>query len=277
MRDSDLVEFLQWALPRMKMRWAGFCRVRGQVRKRLARRLSELGLADLEAYKAHLETEAREWERLDCFCRITISRFYRDRALWDHLGDVLLPELSALADRRDDADLRCWSIGCASGEEPYTLAMVWRWKMDAVAKWPPLRILAGDADERLLARARRGVYDASSLRDLPGALRVCFTAEGERFRIDETYREPIAFVCQDVRSELPTEEFHLVLVRNLVFTYYDDSIQRLLQERLAQRLVPGGALVIGIHESLPEQEPALSVRDERLGIYFRVRERGTES
>jgi len=275
MRDADLVEFLQWALPRMKMRWAGYRRVRGQVRKRLARRLSQLGLPDLDAYKARLETQAREWDRLDDLCRITVSRFYRDRALWDHLGEVLLPELSALADRRGDADLRCWSIGCASGEEPYTLALVWQWKMDAVAQRRPLRVLAVDADERLLNRARRGIYDPSSLRDLPGVLRNCFIAEGKRFRIDDAYRDPITFVHQDVRSACPPQEFHLVLVRNLVFTYYDESLQRLLQERLVQRLVPGGALVLGIHESLPVQAPELSVRDESLGIYARVR--GTES
>ncbi len=267
MRDSDCVDFLQWALPRLQMRWAGFRRVRGQVCKRLARRLTELGLSDLDAYRTLLEAGTEEWNRLESLCRITISRFYRDRAVWDCLGDVLLPDLALLARRRGDGELRCWSVGCASGEEPYTLAMVWRRMVGATAARPTLRILATDADEQILDRARRGVYDESSLRDLSIDLRGCFTTEGERFRIDPAYREPIAFVRQDVRVELPAVPFHLVLCRNLVFTYYDESLQRLLLTRLARRLISNGALVIGIHETLPAQEAALSVRDARLGIH----------
>ncbi|NIM62580.1 MAG: chemotaxis protein CheR, partial [Acidobacteria bacterium] len=94
-----------------------------------------------------------EWSRLDSLCRITVSRFYRDRAVWDHLGEVVLPDLARHAGRCGDAELRCWSVGCASGEEPYTLAMI------GAAASVPLRILAGEADEHLLDRARRGVYD----------------------------------------------------------------------------------------------------------------------
>jgi len=268
MRDSDCVEFLQWALPRMQMRWAGFRRVRGQVCKRIARRLAGLGLPGLAAYRSLLETDAGEWIHLDSLCRITISRFYRDRAVWDCLGDVLLPELTMLARQRGDAELRCWSVGCASGEEPYTLAMVWRRGIGATAARPTLRILAGDMDERTLDRARYGVYDESSLRNLPSEMCGCFAAEGERFRIDPAYREPITFVRQDVRVELPEIAFHLVLCRNLVFTYYNESLQRLLLARLARYLIPGGALVIGIHETLPAGEAAASFRDIRLGIHM---------
>ena len=242
--------------------------------KRIARRLTELDLPDLDAYRTLLEASAGEWNHLDSLCRITISRFYRDRAVWNCLGEVLLPDLTTLAERSGNAELRCWSVGCASGEEPYTLALVWRWKIGSAAARLQLRILASESDERLLDRARRGVYDESSLRDLPDELRGCFATEGERYRIEPAYREPIIFVRQDVRRELPTDEFHLVLCRNLIFTYYDESLQRLLLARLAQRLVPGGALVIGIHETLPAQEAGLSARDARLGMYVRTSSSG---
>ena len=96
MKDADCREFLDWALPRLGFRRAGFRRVRGQVRKRLARRLDELGLADLEAYRSRLATDAAEWECLDALCRVTVSRMYRDRAVWDLVADSLLPELARL-------------------------------------------------------------------------------------------------------------------------------------------------------------------------------------
>jgi chemotaxis protein methyltransferase CheR len=79
MSDSQCVVFLQWALPRLRVRWAGFRKVRRQVCRRVWRRARELGLADLVAYRAYLEEHPEEWALLDSMARITISRFYRDR------------------------------------------------------------------------------------------------------------------------------------------------------------------------------------------------------
>ena len=72
MRDSQSVEFLQWALPKLRMRWPGFRKVRKQVWKRIARRLQELGLEDAAAYRGYLEANSSEWSVLDGFCRISI-------------------------------------------------------------------------------------------------------------------------------------------------------------------------------------------------------------
>jgi chemotaxis protein methyltransferase CheR len=111
MTDPELVAFLQWALPRLSLRWAGFRKVRGQVRKRIHRRLRELGLPDLAAYRAHLEREPDEWAQLAAMCRITISRFWRDRGVFDWLTGRL-PELATTG------RLRAWSAGCAGGRAP---------------------------------------------------------------------------------------------------------------------------------------------------------------
>jgi hypothetical protein len=79
MQDAECVALLRWALPRLGLRWPGFRKVRRQVCKRINRRIKELGLADVAAYREHLERVPEEWPRLDALCRITISRFYRDR------------------------------------------------------------------------------------------------------------------------------------------------------------------------------------------------------
>jgi hypothetical protein len=125
MTDADVVAFLQWALPTLRMRWPGFRKVRGQVRKRLARRLRELDLETLRDYEAHLEAHPEEWATLDGFCRITISRFYRDRGVFDTLRDRVLPDLGSIAEARRASVIRAWSAGCASGEEPYSLSLAW--------------------------------------------------------------------------------------------------------------------------------------------------------
>ncbi len=133
-KDADCTEFLQWALPRLGMRWPGFRRVRGQVCKRLRRRMAELGLRDLADYRALLETHPEEWTRLDGLCRISISRFYRDQGVWRTLEREILPRLADRARARGETRLRIWSAGCASGEEPYTLALLFAFSHEGLTE-----------------------------------------------------------------------------------------------------------------------------------------------
>src|SRR6516165_9941978 len=108
MADDSRVAFLKWCLPRLGLRWSGYRKVRGLVGKRLNRRLAELGLADLSAYRTFLIGEPAEWARLEAMCRVPISRFYRDRAVFDAIGGQLLPEAAAAAAARGDNAVKCW-------------------------------------------------------------------------------------------------------------------------------------------------------------------------
>jgi chemotaxis protein methyltransferase CheR len=266
--DAECVAFLQWALPRLRLRWPGFRRVRRQVRKRLARRLRELGLRDLEDYRRVLERRPSEWGALDALCRISVSRFYRDRGVFEGLADAVLPELARAAARRGDA-VRCWSVGCASGEEPYTLKILWETRLAPGFPGIRLRIRASDVDEALLRRAREGRYRESSLRELPAECRPAFRVEGGLYRVRRRYREGIEFHREDVRDALPEGPFHLVLCRNLVLTYFDEALQREVLERLAARMPPGSGLVVGSHETLPPGLPGFAVWAAAPGVYRR--------
>ncbi len=254
MTDRECVELLRWAAPRLRLRWEGFRGVRAQVCKRMGRRVKELGLESGAAYRARLESDEAEWAVLDSFCRITISRFYRDHRVFDVLREELLPALLRDARARGETVFRVWSAGCASGEEPYTVAVLFR--LGLAPAFPELRLelLATDADDALLARARRGCYPPGTLRELPAewaSRAFTLTAEGEQCLAPE-FREDITFRCQDLRSEQPPGPFHLMLCRNVAFTYFAPPLQREVLARLMERLVPGGLLVIGAHESLPE-------------------------
>ena len=252
MRQSECVEFLQWCLPRLRMRWAGFRKVRSQVCKRLARRLSELEFDDLDAYRRYLMLDDEEWTRLDAMCRITISRFYRDRGVFDALETGVLPELAAAAQRYGERAVRVWSCGCASGEEPYSLRIAWDMTRATRPPSMSLEIVATDADPQMLDRARRAVYPRGSIRDLPPPWQErAFTTSGDNVVLRPERRVPISWICQDVRSETPHGRFDLVLCRNLVFTYYDEPLQLEIVHRLADAIRSGGALVVGSHETLP--------------------------
>jgi chemotaxis protein methyltransferase CheR len=252
MRDADCVRFLQWALPRLAMRWSGFRKVRGQVCKRLARRLNELHVQDLAGYRRYLAATPDEWLALDGLCRISISRFYRDRALFAYLRSTVLPALAGQAADCGRSCLSVWSAGCASGEEAYSLALLWA--LELAPAFPALRLdlLATDADPTLVQRAGRACYPHSAVRDLPAAWRQgAFDRCAGQYCLQPAYRKAVRFMVQDLRTAMPEGPCDMVLCRNLVFTYFDEQRQCGLLERLQARIRPGGALVIGSHEKLP--------------------------
>ena len=271
MSDRECVAFLQWALPRLGMRWAGYRRVRRQVCKRIARRLRKLDLPDVDAYRLHLEAQPEEWEVLDGLCRVTVSRFYRDRGVFDCLRDAVLPSLAEAASARGERALRAWLAGCASGEEAYTLKAAWELCLRSRFPELSLRLLATDADANLLARARRGRYGESSLKDFPEAWRgAVFERRDGEFSVRPAFRQGIELQVGDLRGELPEGPFHVILCRNVAFTYFDEPLQRRTAARLAERCVVGGALVIGVHEAIPDGDAAFRPWNAAPGIYRRT-------
>ncbi len=252
MTDQDCVQFLKRSLPKLRMRWNGFRKVRGQVCKRIDRRLHELGLVDTAAYRSFLERNRDEWDVLDSLCRVTISRFYRDREVFRLLEQEVLVRLCEAAMAQGDTDLRCWSIGCASGEEPYTLAILWDLVTGRLFPSMRISILATDADLTMIERAKEGCYAQGSLRNLPPVwTKSAFVRDGDRFCVGSEERRKVNFLEQDIRAEEPEGLFHLILCRNVAFTYFDEELQKEILTRLHEKLHDHGALVAGIHEALP--------------------------
>ena len=133
MDEDECAAFLQWALPRLRLRWAGLRKVRSQVCKRLRRRMDELRLETLEQYRRRLKATPDEWAVIDDLCYITISRLYRDKRVFDFLGGVILPELARTAVLHS-RPVRCWCAGCASGEEVYSLKILYDLEVQSKAK-----------------------------------------------------------------------------------------------------------------------------------------------
>ena len=252
MTDADCVAFLQWALPRLDMRWTGFRKVRGQVCKRVKRRMKELGLEGYPAYRQRLEADPQEWRVLDEFCHITISRFFRDRDVFELLRSSILPDIARRAAREGRA-ARIWSAGCASGEEPYTLKILWDLEVAPSCPGAALTILATDIDGTMLERAREGCYDEHSLHDLPPHfVTQAFDRSADRFCVRPQHRAGLTFLFQDLRMEMPSDLFDLVLNRYVAFTYFAPPLQRQVLRKMLEHLLPLGYLVIGKHERLPE-------------------------
>lgn len=219
---------------------------------------------------AYLSEHPEEWKVLDGLCTVSISRFYRDRAVFDYLGDAVLPILARRATERSERTVRCWSAGCASGEEPYTVSVVWRQRTSLQFPLATLTVVATDLDTQLLDRARRACYSRSSLRELPQAwIDEAFAHQGDEYCLGDPWKSCVEFRLQDIRKEQPSGPFDLVFCRNLAFTYFDDPVQRHIVTQLAQQIPADGFLVVGRHETVHSGAPFVSCAPG-LGVYRRV-------
>ncbi len=268
MAYADCVAFLKDVLPRLGLSSRGFRKVDAQVCKRIRRRFLALGLEDFMAYRRYIETNPAEWDVLQSLCHITISRFWRDRAVFDQLAAEIVPQLSDAAASRGDRILRAWSAGCASGEEPYSLRLLWEFCV--ASKYPDraISIVATDADTVSLQRARTACYRMSSLRELPeGWIRAAFDRQDLVYCLRESFRTDVAFREEDIRIQAPPGPFDLILCRNLVFTYFDRAGQEAALARMVEELRPGGAMVVGRGERLPRHGLPLEAWFPDFGIY----------
>lgn len=255
MNDDACIAFLQDVLPRLGLRWEGFRKPRGQVCKRIVRRMAELGIGSLDDYRRRLDDDPDEWDALDFFCRVTISRFRRDHGLWRRLEESTLPRIASRLG--DGARLRAWSAGCASGEEPHTLSILWRLALAERFPGVELFVVATDLDPHMLFRARRAVYPPGNLKELPDAWRDAAFEPAERpedadeLRLLPRFRRDVHLAGMDLRAAMPRGPFHLVLCRNLAFTYFEEDLQERVARDLVARLADGGCLAVGAHETLP--------------------------
>jgi chemotaxis protein methyltransferase CheR len=275
--DRDCTLFLQWALPRINLSWPGFRKVRRQVCKRLRARMAELHIESFQEYRACLEREPAEWRAFDGCCHITISRFFRDRGVFEIVRRILLPEIAARA-KSEGRAVQIWSAGCASGEEPYTLKILWDFEIAPGYPDVPVSIVATDIDDAMLTRAREACFKPSSLHELPCSLfERAFERKGLLFCVRATHRQGVTFAHQDLRLEMPSLHFDLVLCRYVAFTYFSPALREAVATGISDHLLPNGYLVIGTHEQLPAGTSTLVPVANSRQVFRRVQRQEVQS
>jgi chemotaxis protein methyltransferase CheR len=219
------------------------------VRGRLARVLRETGLQDFDAYLRLVAADASGGELARLIDALTTNKtsFFREPQHFGLLRQRLLAELHVPGRR-----LRVWSAGCSSGEEPYSLAMVMDEELGSTAD---VRILATDISARMIAHARRGVYQEEALRAVPAASRLrhfrCVSAVPSRtYEVSRRLRSLVRFARLNLLDVWPMKgRFELICCRN-VMIYFDEPTRQLLVDRFWDMLAPGGYLFAGHSESL---------------------------
>jgi two-component system, chemotaxis family, CheB/CheR fusion protein len=222
---------------------------RSTVLRRLERRLRFNEMATVEQYLPLLESSGAECRALMSDLLISVSSFFRDPAEFKALG-ALLPGLFEMHVPADG--LRVWVVGCATGEEAYSLAMLLAEHADTLVDPPRMQVFATDIDERGYALARAGLYTAADVADVtPARLERFFREEAGGYRVVKELREMVLFAGHNVLHDPPFSRLDLISCRNL-FIYLREEAQQTALETFHFALNPHGHLFLGASESAGE-------------------------
>jgi chemotaxis protein methyltransferase CheR len=215
------------------------------VRRRIAKRLRACKVADFATYLKLLDIDRNELDTLLATISIHVSQFFRNPDTFRIIEQKILPSICRQARTAGRNKLTLWSAGCATGEEPYSLALMVE---DLSADDLDIHVLATDISEPVLETARTGLFDISRMKEVPSAVRdKYFSAEGLRYRLIEPVQKLVAFQQHNLMTDSDYPAADLILCRN-VLIYFSRSEQEKILLRFAAALPPGGVLILGRSE-----------------------------
>jgi two-component system CheB/CheR fusion protein len=221
---------------------------RGTVLRRIDRRINVRELVGLPAYARYIKERQEESNLLLKDLLISVTNFFRDREAFEELEKEIIPKI--LEGKTAQDNVRVWVAGCATGEEAYSLAMMFAEQTMDKINMPGVQIFATDIDDEAIMTARDGLYTNSDVADVsPDRLRRFFNQEGDEFRIRREIREMVLFAAHNLLKDPPFSRLDLVTCRNLLI-YLNLAAQKRVLETLHFALKPNGYLFLGMSESV---------------------------
>ena len=241
---------------------------RASLRRRLDKRLGEVGCRDYPAYDEYLKAHPGEFALLFNTVLINVTAFFRDAAAWEYLSQETIPRL--LAGKTSDEPIRVWSAGCASGQEPYSIAIA----LAEVLGWDAFRarvkIYATDIDEDALMQARSATYSPREVQSLSATLlEKYFTHEGDSYVFSRDLRRSLIFGRHDLLQDSPISRIDLLLCRNTIM-YFSAEVQTGILARFHFAIKDGGFLFLGKAEMLFAYAGLFMPLDLRRRVFAKV-------
>lgn len=239
--------------------------------RRVHRRMQMRQIEDSTRYLDYLKQHSEEINQLADDLLITVTSFFRDPETFEKLSKQVVPDL--FEGKGADQEIRIWSVGCATGEEAYSLAILLLEEAKKREAPPSIQIFASDLHERSLAHAREGLYSGDITIDIsPERLERFFTKQDGTYRIRKEVRDLVVFAPHNILSDPPFSKIDLVCCRNLLI-YIRSEIQRDVIELFHYALRPRGYLLLGNSETLEASE--LFFLEDKKTCLFRKRNLST--
>jgi chemotaxis protein methyltransferase CheR len=219
------------------------------LRRRIAVRMRARGVHTYADYARVLDTDPQEYDRLLDALTINVTKLFRNWETYAAIERRVIPALWALT----DSSLRVWCAGCSSGEEPYSIAVLFHRHAErtgALSGLRRVRIVGTDIDRESLAAAERGGFEEAAFAETPTEIRAGYFAKTAPFTVIPDVRQLVTVERRDLLTDPPPPgAHHLVVCRN-VLIYFDRATQERLFQTFHDALAPGGFLVLGKVETL---------------------------
>jgi two-component system, chemotaxis family, CheB/CheR fusion protein len=243
--DPEFEALLRYIQENRGLDFRGYKRT--SLRRRITLRMEAVGVEEFSAYQAHLEVHPGEFEDLLNTVLINVTSFFRDDEAWSVLRDRVIPQV--LANAKDDRHIRVWSVGCASGQEPYSLAMLFAEAMGVADFCRRVKIYATDLDEEALKAARLATYQPRDVEGVPPEyLERYFERTNNHYVFQRDLRKCVIFGRHNVVNDAPISRIDLLVCRNLLI-YLESETQDVVLPRLHYALARDGYLFLGKAET----------------------------
>src|SRR4051812_570312 len=241
---------------------------RPSLRRRVEKRMQAVGCATFEAYGDYLQKQPDEFVELFNTILINVTTFFRDPQAWDYMRHEIVPSIVEESRSRDA--IRIWATGCASGEEPYSIAICFAELLSEAEFAARVKIYATDVDEEALAEGRHGIYAASKLENVPDDLRErYFDRLEERWIVSSPLRRAVIFGRHDIVQDPPISRIDLLTSRNTLMYFTSETQQRILAN-FNFALRQSGYLFLGKSEMMLGRSPLFSPVELRRRVFRKV-------
>ncbi|OYT42057.1 MAG: hypothetical protein B6U86_01145 [Candidatus Altiarchaeales archaeon ex4484_43] len=243
-------------LKRKIMRARGFncnCYKESSLKRRIRIRMNANNIHSYSEYIKFLTGNEEEYDKLIDTLTVNVTEFFRDPETYDKINVIVLPELTSRKRKEGRKIIRIWCAGCASGEEPYSIAILLREYLGDKIDDFIIFIRATDIDEKSLELARKGEYKSDVLKNMKKYfIRKYFERINDSYRIKDSIRNMVRFEKHDIISGKAQRYFDMILCRN-VLIYLSRDTQRDIFEMFHRALNNKGYLIIGKTETMHEQ------------------------
>jgi two-component system CheB/CheR fusion protein len=235
------------------------------LQRRIARRMAIKQCPTLEGYLDLLCSDANEIAVLHRDFLVGVTHFFRDNPAWEVLSQKVLPEL--ISKNTGEEPIKIWSVGCSTGEEAYTIAMLLDDILRKSGGLADFKILASDVNPASIEIAKEGVYPASALEDIPHHYAANYTTSKRGvIQIDQSLRKRIIFSIHDITNNAPFINNDLIICRNMMI-YFTPSLQSQMLTVFSYALKQGGFLFLGASESIERGYSRFQIVDQRFRIF----------
>ncbi len=238
---------------------------RPTIIRRIVRRMTQNNIKTLDGYINYIHENTNELEILSKEFLISVTKFFRDKEAFEILKEKVIPEIvknKLLVDT-----LKIWVVGCATGEEAYSIAILVKEHLTEQKKDLEVKIFASDIDKGALAIASKGIYSKNIKNDVSEEfLKKYFTEENDKFKVNDTIRKMIVFANHDIVKQPPYGKIDLISCRNLLI-YINPILQKKILSTLHFCLNEAGYLLLGPSESLGDLKKSFATIDKQSKIY----------